>query len=124
MADLSEKLKRIREIRCECVDETTLNPNQRTQAVLEFLSKQGVMLDNWTLICFSIYYLASQLAIVPDLKHEVESLALKLLRAHYFSGGDFGLYDENAIQQLTHLKLEKEPTLKQNDVLDKPEGSE
>lgn len=108
MDELSQKLKRIREIRCECVDETTISPNARTKLVLEVLTQPNMTLDNWTLICFSTFYLASQLVLIPDLKQEVESLAMKLMHAHYFSGGDFGLYDEEAIQTLTRTKLEAE----------------
>lgn len=122
MGDLSDKLKRIRELRCQCVDEIVLSPNDRTKKVLSLLGGKGYEITNWDLICFSVYYLSSQLVIVPDLKQEVESLAVKLMYAHYFSGGDVGLYDEIAIQTLTRTKLENEINLQKNDVLNKSES--
>lgn|SRR5574338_331562 len=109
MGDIHSKFKRAREIRCEILDAEVESPQNRTKKIINGLDKlyKGE-LNNWDGICFSVMYLASQLSFIPDLKNEVESLALKLMEAHYFSGGFFGLYDEDAINAKVRLKLELE----------------
>lgn len=102
MGDIHSEFKRAREIRCELVDQIVESPQHSTTRVLAYLTgaesvKTGNF-SNWDLICFSALYLAGNLAIVPDFKKEVESVCYKLMEAHYFHGGDFGLYDENILR--------------------------
>lgn len=101
MVDVHSELKRAREVRCAVVDEIVKSPQDRAKEVLGLLTAGSVVntgdFSSWDLISFCTLYLASQLAVIPDFKKEVESLAYKLYEAHYFHGGDFDLYDENFI---------------------------
>lgn len=100
MDELHREVKRAREVRCAVVDEVVLAPDKRSSIIYSKLAESAINtgdFSSWDLICFCTLYLSSQLAVVPDFKKEVESIAYKLYEAHYFHGGDFGLYDENFI---------------------------
>lgn len=105
MGEVHSDVKRTREIRCACIDERTLSPQNRAHKLFEALQKVDKDLDNYDIICFAVLFLAGQLAVEPDFAQEVKSLALKLHYNHYFKGGGIGLYDEEAITKLTELRL-------------------
>jgi hypothetical protein len=109
VGELHQKLKRAKEIRCECVDKVTESPERRAQKTLKGIQTgEKIELDNWDLICFSVLFLSSQLAVIPDLHDEVKSLTLKLMNAHYFQGGEFGLYNGEAVSAMTKAEFQKD----------------
>jgi hypothetical protein len=108
MADIRTEFKRTARIRCDVVDEVVKSPEERAKKILlligESANKTGDKIDNWDLICFSCLTLAGQLEVVPDLKNLVQAIAFKIHEAHYFSGQEFGLYDEDSINAKVRIR--------------------